>query len=124
LRLFERFRARPARRDAGGEPRKIPPSRNTAIEHAGKILCSLAESDPRFSEQVAVSGHAGGESGPTHKRRWGHACRGKGSGLMYDTKLFADSPGSTLILRRRHYPHSYRDTTLFETPCTLRRGGR
>src|SRR5216684_1489391 len=54
---------------ARGEPRKISPSHNTAIEQADKTLCFFAQGDTGLHQQTAVSGHAGRESAIMHEWR-------------------------------------------------------
>src|SRR5277367_1466327 len=52
---------------ARGEPRKIPPSYNTAIEQTDKTLGFLAQGNTCLRQQTAVSGHAGRQSAIMHE---------------------------------------------------------
>src|SRR3984893_11059828 len=72
---------------AGGEPNKISPPHDPAIEQPDKTLGLFAQGNPGLHQQTTVSGHAGRNSAVMHEWRRGCACDGKRTGLVYSTEL-------------------------------------
>src|ERR1700722_1792499 len=110
---------------ARGEPRKISPSHNAAIEQAGKTICFFAQGNPGLHQQPTMSGHAGREPAIMRERRRGRARGGESAGLVHSAKFSwitldpASHQGSVVI-----DIHSNMDTRLFVPPSTSRREGR
>src|SRR3984893_2842279 len=88
---------------ARGEPRKISPSHNPAIEQADKTLCFFAQGDTGLHQRPTMRGHAGREPAVVREWRRSRARGGKGAGLVYSTEFFritlnpASHQGSVVI---------------------------
>src|SRR3984957_1442523 len=72
---------------ARGEPRKISPSHNMAIEQADKTLRFFAQGNPGLHQQPTVSGHAGREPAIVREGCRSRTRGGESAGLVYSAKF-------------------------------------
>src|SRR6266699_882173 len=72
---------------ARGEPRKISPSHNPAIEQADKTLGFFAQGNTGLHQQPTMSGHAGREPAIVREWRRSRAPSSKGAGLVHSTEF-------------------------------------